>query len=187
MEIKAISEKEWHQIHCHEGQAPKKNLQSGQEKLKERVYENIACHIPQSTSSEGHIIMNWIRHCQLLLFLRHSIRHILLDNVLQNDLTWFTGIHGTSTRKFRNTIWAFSTCLSYQTPKDDCQSLLKVGPMSSSWECRKFGLVFTVRAMWGKLHSNCFRTVLSYKPQTGSILVASNCTTELQTYWRLMA
>lgn len=49
---------EWHQIHCYEGQAPKKSLQSGQQKLMERVYENITCHISQSTSSEGHVFIN---------------------------------------------------------------------------------------------------------------------------------
>lgn len=126
---------------------------SGQQKLKERVYENIAWHKSQSASSEVHVFMNYIRHCQLLLFLRHSISHIMLDTVIQNDMTWCIGIHGTSTGKFRNSIWAFSTCLNHQTPKQDCQSLLKVGPKSLAiknagnldWLC-------IVTATWGKLH-----------------------------------
>lgn len=37
-----VSEKEQHQTHCYDGQAPDKSLQTGQQKLKGRVYENIA-------------------------------------------------------------------------------------------------------------------------------------------------
>lgn len=37
---------------------PLRKVKSGQQKLKERVYENIACHISQSRSYEGHVFMN---------------------------------------------------------------------------------------------------------------------------------